>query len=168
MIRPPVLVGIVGWKKSGKTTLIEQLIPRLARRGLKVMTVKHTHHDLGPLNGSTDGERHARAGALETFVIAPDAWEISGCRQVGPPPALGELSPHIANADVVIVEGFKDAPIPKIELRRAAGANEPPLAPLDTRVVAVAADYETDPGELPLFTLDDADGIAAFIAALAK
>jgi molybdopterin-guanine dinucleotide biosynthesis protein B len=168
VVRPPVFIGIVGWKKSGKTTLIEHLIPLLARRGLKVMTVKHTHHDLGPLNGSTDGERHARAGAVETFVIAPDAWEISGCRQVGPPPALVELSPHVASADVVIVEGFKDAPIPKIELRRAACGVQPPLAQNDSRVVAIATDLRADEGELPWFALDDAEGIAGFIAVLAK
>jgi len=168
VIRPPVFVGIVGWKNSGKTTLVERLIPLLADRGLKVMTVKHTHHDLGPLNGSTDGERHARAGALKTIVIAPDAWEISGCRQVGPPPGLVELSPHVASADVVIVEGFKSAPIPKIELRRRVTKMQTPLAPDDGRIVALAADHPTNAGDLPLFALDDAAGVAGFIAALAS
>lgn len=168
MTRPPVFVGIVGWKNSGKTTLVERLIPLLARHGLKVMTVKHTHHDLGPLDGSTDGERHARAGSLKTIVIAPDAWEISGCRQVGSPPGLAELSHHVAGADLVIVEGFKDAPIPKIELRRSSTQPQPPLSSSDARVVAVAADYDADTQELPLFALDDAERIAAFIAVLAK
>lgn len=168
MVRPPILVGIVGWKNSGKTTLVERLIPLLAQRGLKVMTVKHTHHDLSPLDGSTDGERHARAGALRTFVLAPDAWEMSGCRQIGPAPTLAELSPYVAGAHVVLVEGFKDAPIPKIELRRKASELQQPLAPLDTRIVAVAADHPTDASELPLFALDDAGSIAAFIAALAE
>ena len=167
MIRPPVLVGIVGWKNSGKTTLVERLIALLTRRGLKIMTVKHTHHALGPLNGSTDGERHSRAGALKTIVIGPDSWEISGCRQIGPPPSLAELSPHVASADLVIVEGYKNAPIPKIELRRQAAATQDPLAPNDTRIVAIATDHDTYAGELPLFALDDAEGIAAFIAALA-
>ncbi|MFA5899182.1 MAG: molybdopterin-guanine dinucleotide biosynthesis protein B [Hyphomicrobium sp.] len=168
MVRPPVFVGIIGWKNSGKTTLVESLIPRLARRGLRVMTVKHTHHDLGPLNGSTDGERHMRAGALDTFVIAPHGWEISGCRQMGPPPTLAELSPHVASADVVIVEGFKDAPIPKIELRRTSAETQKPIAPLDTRVVAIAADHAAEAGDLPLFQLNDSDGLADFIADLAK
>jgi len=168
VVRPPAFVGIVGWKNSGKTTLIERLIPLLAGRGLKIVTVKHTHHDLGPLDGSTDGERHARAGALATFVIAPDAWEISGCRQLGPAPALAELSAHVASADVVLIEGFKEAPIPKIELRRAAAGVQPQLAISDTHIVAVAADHDTDAGELPLFALDDAGAIAAFIAALAR
>lgn len=167
MNRPPVFVGIVGWKNSGKTTLVERLVPLLSSRGLKVMTVKHTHHDLGPPTGSTDGERHARAGALRAFVIAPDAWEISGHRQLGPPPTLAELSPHVADADLVIVEGFKSAPIPKIELRRLNAQTREPLAPSDSRIAAVATDYETDAGELPLFALDDAEAIAAFIAGFA-
>lgn len=168
MNRPPAFVGIVGWKNSGKTTLVERLVPLLSRRGLKVMTVKHTHHELGPLTGSTDGERHARAGALKAFVIAPDAWEISGRRQLGPPPTLAELSPHVTDADLVIVEGFKSAPIPKIELRRLNTQTRDALAATDSRIAAVAADYVADSGELPLFTLDDADAIAAFIAGFAR
>lgn len=168
MARPPVFVGIVGWKSSGKTTLVERLIPLLARRGLKIMTVKHTHHDLGPLDGTTDGERHRRAGALKAIVIAPDAWEISGSRQIGPPPSLSELSLHVAGSDLVIVEGFKDAPIPKIELRRKMTETKRPLALDDARVIAVASDHDTETQELPLFALDDAERIAAFIAALAK
>ncbi|MFN3624836.1 MAG: molybdopterin-guanine dinucleotide biosynthesis protein B [Hyphomicrobium sp.] len=168
MVRPPVFVGIVGWKNSGKTTLVERLIPLLARRGLKVMTVKHTHHDLAPLDGSTDGERHARAGALKAIVIAPHTWEISGCRQIGPPPSLAELSAHVAGADLVIVEGFKDAPIPKIELRRTAAETQRPLDATDARIVAIAADYDAETQDLPLFALDDPERIASFIAALAK
>ncbi len=167
MAKPPVFVGIVGWKNSGKTTLVERVIPLLVRRGLKVMTVKHTHHDLGPLTGATDGERHMKAGALKTFVIAPDAWEISGARQAGPPPTLDQLTPHLAAADLVIVEGYKSAPIPKIELRRTSTKTQQPLAPDDTHVVAVAADYAAEAGRLPLFALDDVEAIAAFIADLA-
>ncbi|MCZ7596220.1 MAG: molybdopterin-guanine dinucleotide biosynthesis protein B [Hyphomicrobium sp.] len=168
MARPPVFIGIVGWKNSGKTTLIERLIPLLVRRGLKVMTIKHTHHELRPPDGKTDGERHARAGAIKTIVIAPGAWEMSGRRQAGAPPELAELSSHVTGADVVIVEGFKSAPIPKIEVRLEASPTQNPLAPHDTRIVAVAANYRADSAGLPRFDLDDAEGIAAFIAALAK
>src|SRR6185437_14086354 len=81
--RQPAFIGIVGWKNSGKTTLVERLVRILAGRGLKVATVKHTHHGLRPLDGTTDGERHARAGALKSIVIGPDTWEISGHRQEG-------------------------------------------------------------------------------------
>jgi molybdopterin-guanine dinucleotide biosynthesis protein B len=93
---------------------------------------------------------------------------MSGQRQVGTPPVLAGLSAYVAGADIVIVEGFKSAPIPKIELRRRASPTQDPLAPHDSRIAAVAADYPVDAAELPLFDLEDADGIATFIAALAK
>ena len=168
MARPPIFVGIVGWKNSGKTTLVERLIPLLAARGLRVMTVKHTHHDLRPSDGNTDGERHARAGAIKTIVIAPQAWEIDGKRQFGPPAELAEIAPHVAEADIVLIEGFKRAPIPKIEVRRTASPTNERLAASDTRIVAVAADHQADAAGLPLFDLDDADAIAVFIAGLAR
>jgi molybdopterin-guanine dinucleotide biosynthesis protein B len=164
----PILIGIVGWKNSGKTTLVERLIPILARHRLKVATIKHTHHHLRPLDGTTDGERHLRAGAFKTIVIAPDAWEISGRRKEGPPPALSDLGKHVADVDVVIVEGFKSAPIPKIEVRRLASPTQESIAASDEHVVAVAADHAADASGLPLFDLDDAEGIAAFIAARAR
>lgn len=168
MAKPPVLIGIVGWKNSGKTTLVERLIPLLVRQGFKVATVKHTHHDLRPLDGATDGERHARAGAAKTIVIALNAWEISGYRQEDAPPEFADLPGYLADADVVLVEGFKSAPIPKIEVRRQASPTQEPLAARDEHVIAVAADHATDANGLPLFDLDDAEGIAGFIAALAK
>jgi molybdopterin-guanine dinucleotide biosynthesis protein B len=130
--------------------------------------VKHTHHDLRPPDGGTDGERHARAGAIKTIVIGRQAWEMNGARQVGAPPSLAEIAPHVADADIVLVEGFKGAPIPKIEVRRTASPTSEPLAPNDSRIVAVAADHPADATGLPLFDLDDADAIAAFIADLAK
>jgi molybdopterin-guanine dinucleotide biosynthesis protein B len=166
--KPPVLIGIVGWKNSGKTTLVARVIPLLVRQGFKVATVKHTHHDLRPLDGATDGERHARAGAVKTIVIAPNAWEISGCRQEDAPPEFADLDGYLAEADIVIVEGFKSAPIPKIEVRRQASPTQEPLAGRDEHVMAVAADHVTSTNGLPLFDLDDAEGIAGFIAGLAK
>ena len=75
---------------------------------------------------------------------------------------------YLAEADIVIVEGFKSAPIPKIEVRRRASPTQEPLAPHDSYVVAVAADHPTESSGLPVFALDDADGIAAFIAARAR
>jgi len=163
----PELIGIVGWKNSGKTTLVERLIPLLNERGLKVATVKHTHHDLRPHDGGTDGERHVRAGAVQTIVIAPNAWEAFGDRQEGAPPAFADLAYHLVGADVALVEGYKNAPIAKIEVRRQASPTEEPLGAGDDHVVAVVSDHTTDAGGLPLFDLDDIEGIAAFIAARA-
>ena len=168
MAEQPVLVGIVGWKNSGKTTLVERLIPILTRRGLKVATVKHTHHELRPADGHTDGERHAQAGAIMTIVIGPDAWEISGHRQEDAPPAFADLALHLAGADLVLVEGFKSAPIAKIEVRRRVSQTQEPLAARDKHIIAVATDYLVEANGLPVFDLDEAEGIAAFIAALSR
>ena len=162
--KSPVLIGIVGWKNSGKTTLVERLIPLLNERGLKVATVKHTHHDLRAHDGATDGERHTRAGAVQTIVIAPNAWEASGHRQEGAAPAFADLAHHLAGADVALVEGYKNAPIPKIEVRRRASSTQDPRAARDDHVIAVVSDHATDAGGVPLFDLDDIEGIAAFIA----
>ncbi len=158
------LIGIVGWKGSGKTTLIERLVAVLTQRGLQVATVKHSHHALRPSDGATDGERHARAGACATAVLAPDEWELAGKRQASPPPGLDEVAARLAPADLILVEGFKSALIPKIEVR-AAGQREPLLAGHDAQVIAVAADQTVEAGGLPLFERDDIDGIAAFILA---
>jgi molybdopterin-guanine dinucleotide biosynthesis protein B len=166
--KPPLLIGIVGWKNSGKTTLVERVIPILVQQGLKVATVKHTHHDLRPPDGATDSERHVRAGAVKTIVIAPNAWEISGDCQEDAPPEFADLPGYLAEADIVIVEGLKRAPIPKIEVRRQASPTQEPLAARDDNVVAVAADHVTSANGLPVFDVDDAEGIAAFIAALAR
>lgn len=160
-----MLIGIVGWKNSGKTTLIERLIPLLNQRGLKVATVKHTHHDLRPHDGATDGERHVRAGAIHTVVVAPNAWEVSGHRQESAAPAFADLARDLSGADLALIEGYKNAPIPKIEVRRHASPTQEPLAARDDLVVAVVSDHVTDAGGLPLFDLDDIDGIAGFIAA---
>jgi molybdopterin-guanine dinucleotide biosynthesis protein B len=163
----PQLVGIVGWKNSGKTTLVERLVAILTGRGRKVATIKHTHHALRSLDGTTDGERHARAGASATVVIGQDSWELCGRLQSGPAPTLDALPARLGDVDLVIVEGFKNASIPKIEVRRRASQTQEPLAANDARIVAVAADHDTETGGRPLFDLDDAEGLAAFIERLA-
>jgi molybdopterin-guanine dinucleotide biosynthesis protein B len=159
----PPLIGIVGWKNSGKTTLVEGLVAVLTRRGLRIATIKHTHHELRAHDGATDGERHTRAGAVNVAVVAPAQWELGGERQSGPAPALEELAKLLGPADLVLVEGFKSADISKIEVRRLASQTRDPLAASDTRVIAIAADHEVDAGAIPAFALDDIDAIADFI-----
>lgn len=163
----PLLIGIAGWKNSGKTTLVERLVSRFTRGGWRVVTVKHTHHDLRPHDGATDGERHSRAGASRSIVTSPAAWEIDGVLQTTPPPPITELATAIDSADLIIAEGFKSAPIPKIEVRRAVSKTRDHLAPHDPHVIAIAADHATEAGALPLFDLDDVEAIAAFIATVA-
>jgi molybdopterin-guanine dinucleotide biosynthesis protein B len=163
----PPLIGIAGWKNSGKTTLVERLVTALSGRGLRIATIKHTHHELRTHDGATDGERHARAGAVNVAVVAPAQWELGGERQSGPAPTLEELAKLLGPADIVLVEGFKGADIAKIEVRRLASQTRDSLAASDTRVIAIAADHAVDAGAIPAFALDDIEAIADFIVGAA-
>jgi molybdopterin-guanine dinucleotide biosynthesis protein B len=162
MTSPPAhLLGVAGWKGSGKTTLIEKLLPLLRKSGLTVATVKHTHHPLREHDGLTDGERHAKAGASSVAVLAPATWELSGVPQPTPPPSLEAAIAMLGPADLILVEGFKSAPILKIEVRGTS--DRPPLAVEDPLVIAIATDAPTESVSVPVFARDDAEGLAAFI-----
>jgi len=157
------MIGIVGWKNSGKTTLLVRLVETFTRRGLKVATVKHAHHDLRPSDGTTDSDRHTRAGACEVIVASPDRWMVSGQLQDAPVPNLEDIAARLGPADIILVEGYKSAPIPKIEVRRLASATQHSLAVDDPHIIAVAADHAVETQACPVFNLDDVDAIAALI-----
>jgi molybdopterin-guanine dinucleotide biosynthesis protein B len=160
------VIGIAGWKKSGKTTLVERLIAELTRRGLKVATVKHAHHAFQVDDAATDSARHRRAGAGQVAIVSRDRWamvrELAGALE----PDLAEVIGWLDPCDLVIVEGYKRSPIPKIEVRRSAAASLEPLAATSPNVIAIAADHAVDDADgLPTFALDDVAGIADFILA---
>lgn len=159
---PPV-IGIAGWKNSGKTTLTVRLIEEFTRRGLKVASIKHTHHDVEIDDQETDSARHRRAGAGEVVVSGGKRWAIVHELKDEPEPGLADILARLSPADLVIVEGYKTAPIPKIEVRRAGQQDRRSLAPDDPAIIAIASDHETEPGPLPLFSLDDVPAIADFI-----
>jgi molybdopterin-guanine dinucleotide biosynthesis protein B len=161
--RGVTLLGIAGWQGSGKTTLIERLIPALRQAGLRVATIKRAHHALRASDKTTDGARHRAAGAVDVVVIGPQSWERSGVLQASPPPSLAAAAELLAGADLVLVEGMKGAPIPKIELRRSETRTQEPLAASDARVIAIAADYPIEDAALPVLALDDVPAIAEFI-----
>jgi molybdopterin-guanine dinucleotide biosynthesis protein B len=160
--RPPA-IGVAGWKNSGKTTLVTGLVAELARRGFKVATVKHAHHAFQIDDAETDSARHRRAGAAQVAIVSASRWAL--VRELGadPEPTLDEMIDRLDPCDLVIVEGYKRAPIPKIEVRRRASARAEPLAPADPDVVAIAADHACDGAGRPVFALDDASGIADFV-----
>lgn len=156
------VIGIAGWKNSGKTTLTERLIAELTRRGLKVASVKHAHHSFQVDDERTDSARHRRAGARQVAIVSPSRWAI--VRELGedPEPRLEEILSRLDPCDLVVVEGYKRAPIPKIEVRRTASAGKEPLAPSDPHVVAIAADHAVE-SALPVFALDDIPALATFV-----
>src|SRR5262249_9065084 len=114
------VIGIAGWKKSGKTTLAARLIAEFVRRGLKVATVKHAHHDFQIDAAEPDSARHRRAGAAQVAVVSAKRWALIAELAGAPEPELAEVIAWLEPCDLVIVEGYKRAPIPKVETRRRA------------------------------------------------
>ncbi len=155
------IFGFAGWSGSGKTTLIEQLIPRFVKRGLRVSLIKHAHHTFDVDQPGKDSYRHRHAGATEVLVTSSRRWvlmhELRGAHE----PAFEEQIRHLAPCDLLLVEGFKHAPIPKLEVWRAQ-TGEGLLHPNDPHIVAVASDEQVET-KLPLLDLNDVDGIAQFI-----
>lgn len=164
MIQPKV-IGIAGWKNSGKTTLTVRLVEEFVRRGFTVATIKHAHHDFQIDEGETDSARHRRAGASEVAIVSPTRWAMVHEVRDEPEPSFHDMLSRLSPVDLVIAEGFKREPIAKIEMRRAASKSRDALAPSDGHIIAIAADHETDGGTLPVFSLDDVAGIADVIAA---
>ncbi len=158
------VIGIAGWKKSGKTTLAERLIAEFTRRGLKVASVKHAHHDFQIDDAETDSARHRRAGASQVAVVSAKRWALIAELQGAPEPDLAQIIAWLKPCDLVIVEGYKSSPIPKIEARRSAALGTEPLADKDLSVIAIAADHAAHGHGRPVFALDDVAGIADFVA----
>ena len=153
--------GFAGWSGSGKTTLIEQLIPRFVERGLRVSLIKHAHHTFDVDHPGKDSYRHRQAGASEIMVTSSRRWVVMHELRGAPEPAFEEQVKRISPCDLLLVEGFKHAPIPKLEVWRKE-TGEPLLHPNDPHIVAVASDAKIET-KLPLLDLNDVDAICRFI-----
>ncbi|MBE2277945.1 MAG: molybdopterin-guanine dinucleotide biosynthesis protein B [Rhodobacteraceae bacterium] len=155
--------GIMGWSASGKTTLIERLIPLFVARGLRVSTVKHVHHEVDLDSPGKDSWRHRNAGAEEVILASRQRLALMREHRGAEPP-LTEVLARLAPVDLVLVEGYKRDTHPKVELWRAA-VGQPPLQPGDPTVRAFATDGAAPPGiTVPVLDLNDPGTIAAFIA----
>ncbi len=160
------IVGIAGWKKSGKTTLTTRLIAEFTRRGLRVATIKHAHHNFQIDDAETDSARHRRAGAAQVAIVSSKRWALIAELGDAEEPDFAEVIAKLAPCDLIIVEGYKSQPIPKIEARRTAAFTHTPLAGEDPHVIAIAADHAVPTANgLPVFALDDIAAIADLITA---
>lgn len=157
--------GLAGWSGSGKTTLIEKLLPILAGRGLRVSTLKHAHHAFQLDRPGKDSWRHREAGAVEVMVSSPHRWALIHEVRTALEPDLPALLARMSAVDLVLVEGFKREPLPKLEVHRVA-LGKPPIAPDDPHIVAIASDTPLPGIALPRLDLNDAEGIADFIMKL--
>lgn len=155
------VLGIVGWSGSGKTTLLTALLPLLRERGLTVSTVKHTHHGFDMDRPGKDTFRHREAGAHEVLVASSVRWALLH-EVVGPEPPLPELLARMQPVDLVLVEGFKTHPFPKLEVHRPA-LGKPPIWLTQPDVVAVAADAPLISCDRTLLPLNDPATIAGWL-----
>lgn len=153
--------GFAAWSGSGKTTLIENLIPLLCTQGIRVSVIKHAHHAFDVDKPGKDSFRHRQAGAAEVLVSSGARWALMHELRSEPEPELPQLLARLSPCDLVLVEGFKLQPIPKMEIHRQA-TGSPLLHPGDPHIVAVATDVKLDT-RLPQLGLGDYSSIVRFI-----
>lgn len=153
--------GFAGYSGSGKTTLIENVIPRMVTAGLKVSLIKHTHHGFDIDRPGKDSYRHREAGCSEVLLVSDERWALMHELRGAPEPQLTEQLALLSPCDLVLVEGYKASPIPKLEVHRPVHG-QPAMYPDNRSIVAVASDAHIDT-TLPLWDINDYDGITDFI-----
>ena len=156
------IYGVTGWKNAGKTGLMERLVAEFCARGLSVSTLKHAHHSTDVDQPGTDSHRHRSAGASEVLLASPNRVAIMQELRDAEEPSFVDLLSRLNPVDLVLVEGFKREPHPKIEAYRTDAGN-PLIAPGDQSIRAVASDISLNL-DRPVFNLDDTVAIADFIA----
>lgn len=156
------VIGVVGWKNNGKTTLVCRLIEHFRGLGLKISTVKHAHHSVDVDQPGKDSFRHREAGAGDVILATARRWvHIHEIDEDEQEPPLEALIDRLTSSDLVIVEGFKRFDHPKIEVHRRARGT-PLLAVNDPAIFAVASDEEID-AAVPVVNLDDIEAIADLV-----
>ena len=153
------VIGLAGWQGAGKTTLLAKVIPRLVARGRTVSTIKHAHAGFDIDQPGKDSHTHRMAGATEVLVGSANRFALVHELRGAPEPPLSDLLAKLAPVDLVIVEGYKAQPHPKLEVHRAC-VGKPLLYPNDSWIVAVASDLPLTGTELPVIGLDDIETIA--------
>jgi molybdopterin-guanine dinucleotide biosynthesis adapter protein len=158
------IFGLAGWSGSGKTTLVGRLLPELIGRGLTVSTLKHAHHGFDVDQPGKDSWLHRQAGAHEVMVSSANRWALMHEHRGAPEAGLDDLVAHMSPVDLVIVEGFKSHPHPKLEVYRPR-LDKPLLCRDDPFIVAVASDGDLTGLSVPALALADTPAIADFIIA---
>jgi molybdopterin-guanine dinucleotide biosynthesis adapter protein len=156
------IIGLAGWSGAGKTTLLVKVIPRLLARGLTVSTLKHAHHSFDVDQPGKDSHSHRMAGASEVLVSSANRWALVHELRGAPEPTLPDLLKKLSPVDLVVIEGFKREPHPKLEVHRAA-VGKPLLHPDDPHIVAIAADGALPSARVPVVSIDDIDAVAEIL-----
>lgn len=164
MTATPVIIGIVGWKNSGKTTLVARLVRELSGRGLVVSTVKHAHHSFNVDHEGTDTYSHREAGAREVAIVSENRWAIM--HELGVDerePTMTETIARLSPCDIVVAEGYKSETHHKIEIQRADAKDTRPLFESDPNIVAIINPVVPVPDRLTVFGPDNIVEIADFV-----
>jgi len=164
----PPIFGIVGWKNHGKTYLMVRLVAELTRRGYRIATVKHAHHDFDIDHEGTDSWRHRQAGAHAVAVVSSRRFALM--RELGGEgePSLMQIIDTLPPCDLVLVEGYKREAHDKLEVRRQEGREGQALYISDPHIVAIASDTEQIKVNLPCFDINSVAEIANFIVKYLK
>ena len=156
------IFGIVGWSGSGKTTLMRHLMPELIRRGLRVSSMKHTHHDFDIDKPGKDSHMHREAGAHEVLITGARRWAILHENRDCPEPNIDELLARMEKVDLVLIEGFKNYGHAKLEVYRPT-VGKTLMAYEDESIVAVASDVSLVINGTRCLDLNNISAIADFI-----
>ncbi len=156
------IFGLAGWSGSGKTTLVVQVLPLIIEHGITVSTMKHTHHGFDLDRPGKDSHNHRQAGAEEVMLTSSARWALLHELNGEPELSIEELLQHMTPVDLVLIEGFKSYPHPKIEVHRPS-LGKPLLATNDPSVVAVASDECLEIDRVPVIDLNDVQSVADFI-----
>jgi molybdopterin-guanine dinucleotide biosynthesis protein MobB len=164
------VIGFAAYSGSGKTTLMRKLIPCLIARGLRPAVVKHAHHDFDIDYPGKDSYELRKAGADQVIVGSAHRWAMVVETGGGHDPDLSEFLARldVAEIDIILVEGFRDVPFPKIEIHRKA-LERRMFYPDDAYVIALASDdLDTHQGAITTVPLDPVNALADFIVAYAE
>lgn len=158
------IFGVVGWKNTGKTGLMERLVHEITERGFSVSTIKHAHHSFDVDHQGKDSYRHRQAGAQEVLLASKNRWALMHELRDQAEPTLDDLLKHISPVDLVLIEGYKRDKHDKIETHRKA-AGQSLIGAEDPTIKAIASDVELTGVTQPGFDLNDTNAIADFILA---
>lgn len=159
----PLIIAISGVKNSGKTTMIEKLIPKLINKGIKVATIKHDGHDFDCDIDGTDTFRHKKAGAYGTAIFSKNKFMIIKEQKNT---TEDELISYFQDCDLILLEGFKYSNYPKIEIIRK-GNSEKSVCKKET-LLAIATDNDIDYGDIDVININDIDSIVNLIISVVK
>ncbi|MGC6517981.1 MAG: molybdopterin-guanine dinucleotide biosynthesis protein B [Candidatus Puniceispirillaceae bacterium] len=163
----PFVFGFAGWSGSGKTTLAEKLIRLANNQGISISTIKHAHHHFDADIEGKDSWRHRKAGASQVLVASERRSALFTENAIAQKPVLSDLLSRLDHTDWVLVEGFKEGAIPKIEIFMPH-LSKTPLYQTDKHIIAVMSEAPVIDCPLPWFHRDDVSALFTFLQQIAQ